>query len=199
MHKSLAERAAHPTVGSDDETITWTSRRLVGDLAVTDRECFLSMATWTGQWTAPVLRHGRSAFIWQAILYSEAKRAQDYNQYSHFLFRKVKEIQNKSNLVFSNEVMWPNLITPIARIPMGKRKFESSGMSNNVSGLKVLCKDSKYNSRTLAMQFNGYLACLGKALHLLEKFEAQTSNRPSRGVPSVKFKEPNLRPRLSRS
>jgi hypothetical protein len=23
--------------------------------------------------------------------------------------------------------MWPNLITPIARIPTGKRKFESSG------------------------------------------------------------------------
>jgi hypothetical protein len=42
-HKSLAERAAHPIVGSDDETFTWTSRRLVGDSAVTDPErIFLS-------------------------------------------------------------------------------------------------------------------------------------------------------------
>ncbi|KAJ7737208.1 hypothetical protein B0H14DRAFT_3611839 [Mycena olivaceomarginata] len=44
--KSLAERAAHPTVGSDDETITWTSRRLVGDSAVTDpKRVFLTSTT----------------------------------------------------------------------------------------------------------------------------------------------------------
>ncbi|KAJ7820942.1 hypothetical protein B0H14DRAFT_2599589 [Mycena olivaceomarginata] len=70
------------------------------------------MATWTGQlrFCATAVRH--------AILHSEAKRPQDYNQYSHFPFRKVVAFENGLNL-----------ITPlIARIPTGKRKFESSGV-----------------------------------------------------------------------